>query len=426
MPLTTVLKIILLAALLFLSATFSGSETALFSLRRWRVRRLSSEGLKWAHLVKRFLEDPKLILITILVGNEMVNVASSNLAASLRRELWGGAGQIGIFIGIGVMTFLLLVLGEITPKTIAINYPEQFSHRTASFLNLFSLVVRPVARALNSLTGLLTRKGPRGSTLDHFTFTEEDFKALLKVGTKEGSLHPEELNIIRGVFRLNDAQVKEAMVPRTDMAAIPYDYPLTKALSFARKTKFSRIPCYRASLDDIVGIVYVKDLLSLRYHLISPQSLSQLMKPAMFVPAHQRLLSLIRQMQQRQTTIAIVLDEYGGTAGLVTLEDLLEEMMGEIEDEFDVPTSYARKLRKNLYLFKAQTPLREFNRRMGVRLKARYTHTLAGYVLELMERVPHQGESAEDEAFIYHIAKMSGPRILTITVKRKISNKEGG
>ena len=426
MPLTIVLKIILLAALLFLSATFSGSETALFSLRRWRVRRLSSEGLKWAHLVKRFLDDPKLILITILVGNEMVNVASSNLAASLRRELWGGAGQVGIFIGIGVMTFLLLVLGEITPKTIAINYPEQFSRRTAPFLKLFSFAVRPLARALNSLTGLLTRKGPRGRTLEHFTFTEEDFKALLKVGTKEGSLHPEELNIIRGVFRLNDAQVKEAMVPRTDMAAMPYDYPLTKALSFARKTKFSRIPCYRGSFDDIVGIVYVKDLLSLRYHLISPQSLSQLMKPAMFVPAHQRLLSLIRQMQQRQTTIAIVLDEYGGTAGLVTLEDLLEEMMGEIEDEFDVPTSYARKLRKNLYLFKAQTPLREFNRRMGVRLKARYTHTLAGYVLELMERVPRQGESTEDEAFVYHITKMSGPRILTITVKRKISKKEGG
>ncbi|MDH5715471.1 MAG: hemolysin family protein [Candidatus Aminicenantes bacterium] len=426
MSVAIVLKIILLAALLFLSATFSGSETALFSLRRWRVHRLSSEGLKWAHVVKRFLEDPKLILITILVGNEMVNVASSNLAASLRRELWGGAGQVGIFIGIGVMTFLLLILGEITPKTIAINYPEQFSHRTASFLNLFSLVVRPVARALNSLTGLLTRKGPGGRALEHFTFTEEDFKALLKVGTKEGSLHPEELNIIRGVFRLNDAQVKEAMVPRTDMAAIPYDYPLTKALSFARKTKFSRIPCYRASLDDIVGILYVKDLLSLRYHLISPQSLSQLMKPAMFVPAHQRLLSLIRQMQQRQTTIAIVLDEYGGTAGLVTLEDLLEEMMGEIEDEFDVPTSYARKLGKNLYLFKAKTPLREFNRRMGVRLKARYTHTLAGYVLELMERVPRQGESAEDEAFVYRITKMSGPRILTITVKRKISEKEGG
>ncbi len=426
MPLTIVLKIILLAALLILSATFSGSETALFSLRRWRVRRLSSEGLKWAHLVKGFLDDPKLILITILIGNEMVNVASSNLAASLRRELWSGAGQLGILIGIGVMTFLLLVLGEITPKTIAINYPEQFSRRTAPFLKLFSFAVRPLARALNSLTGLLTRKGPGEKRLDSSTFTEEDFKALLKVGTKEGSLHPEELNIIRGVFRLNDAQVKEAMVPRTDMVAIPYDYPLTKALSFARKTKFSRIPCYRGRLDDIVGIVYVKDLLSLRYHLISPQSISQLMKPAMFVPAHQRLLSLIRQMQQRQNTIAIVLDEYGGTAGLVTLEDLLEEMMGEIEDEFDVPISYARKLGKNIYLFKAHTHLREFNRRMGARLTAKYSHTLAGYVLELMERIPRQGETAEDEAFVYHIAKMSGPRILSIKVKKKISKKEGG
>ncbi|TKJ32335.1 hypothetical protein CEE39_05765 [bacterium (candidate division B38) B3_B38] len=426
MPLTIVLKIILLAALLILSATFSGSETALFSLRRWRVRRLSEEGFKWAHLVKRFLEDPKLILITILVGNEIVNVASSNLAASLRRELWGGAGQVGILIGIGVMTFLLLVLGEITPKTIAINYPEQFSHRTASFLRLFSLAVRPVARAINSLTGLLTRKGPEGKPSDSFTFTEEDFKAMLKMGTKEGSLHPEELNIIRGVFRLNDAQVKEVMVPRTEMVAIPYDYPLAKALGFSKKTKFSRLPCYRGSLDDIVGIVYVKDLLSLRYHLISPQSLSQLMKPAMFVPTHQRLLSLIRQMQQRQTTIAIVLDEYGGTAGLVTLEDLLEELVGEIEDEFDVPTSYARKLRENLYLFRAQIPLREFNRRMGARLKAKYTHTLAGYLMELIERVPQKGESAEDEAFVYQIAKMSGPRILTIRVKRKISKKEGG
>jgi len=426
MPLVTGLKIILIAALLILSATFSGSETALFSLRRWRVHRLSGEGYKWAHLVEGFLKDPKLTLITILVGNEMVNVASSNLAASLRRELWGGAGQVGVIIGIGVMTFLLLVLGEITPKTIAINYPEQFSRRTAYFLRLFSLSVRPVAKAINSMTGFLTRRGAKGKQLESFTFTEEDFKAMVKMGAKEGSLPHHEMHIIRGVFRLNDAQVEEAMVPRTDMVAIPYDYPLPKALSFAKKTKFSRLPVYRGSLDDIVGILYVKDLLSYRFHLLSSQSLSQLMKPAMFVPAHQRLFRLIRQMQQRQTTIAIVLDEYGGTAGLVTLEDLLEEMVGEIEDEFDVPTSYVRKLRKNLYLFKAQTPLREFNRRMGADLEAKYTHTLAGYLMELVEKVPHEGEKAEDNYFIYRIKKMSGPRILTVTVKRKSLTEEGG
>ena len=425
MPIAILLKIFLIAALLILSATFSGSETALFSLRRWRVRRLSGEGLKWAHLVERFLEDPKLILITILVGNEMVNVASSNLAASLRRDLWAEAGQVGILIGIVAMTFLLLVLGEIAPKTIAINYPEQFTRRTAPFLKLFALAVRPVARAIKSLTSLLTRRRPRGERLESISFTEEDFKAMLKMGAKEGSLQPNELHIVRGIFRLNDAQVSEAMVPRTEMVAIPYDYPLAEALSFAKKSKFSRLPVYRGSLDDIVGIIYIKDLLSLRFHLLSPQSLSQLMKPVMFVPAHQRLLSLIRQMQKRQTTIAIVLDEYGGTAGLVTLEDLLEELVGEIEDEFDVPTSYARKLRKNLYQFKAQIPLREFNRRMAAHLKAKYTHTLAGYLMELMERVPREGETAEDESFIYQITKVSGPRILTVRVTRKTSKKRG-
>ena len=419
------LKIFLLAALLILSATFSGSETALFSLRRWRVHRLSGEGFTWANLVEKFLQDPKLTLITILVGNEMVNVASSNLAASLRRELWGGAAQVGILIGIGMMTFLLLVLGEITPKTIAINYPEQFSRRTAYFLRFFASAIRPIAKAIHSLTGILTRKGPKEGYLGSLTFTEEDFKAMLQMGAKERSLHPDELHIIKGIFRLNDAQVREIMVPRTEMIAIPYDYPLVKALSFAKKTKFSRLPVYRESLDDIVGILYVKDLLSLRFRLLSPQSLSQLIKPVMFVPAHQRLLSLIRQMQQRQTTIAIVLDEYGGTAGMVTLEDLLEEMVGEIEDEFDVPTTYARKLRKNLYQFRAQIPLREFNRRMGVDLQAKHTYTLAGYLLELMERVPRQGERVEDEAFIYQITKMTGSRILTVRVRRKDPTEAG-
>jgi CBS domain containing-hemolysin-like protein len=423
-------KFVLLAVLLVFSATFSGSETAFFSLKKWRLDRLSSEGKKWAKTASRLLRDSQALLITILIGNEIVNITASNLAADIRAHFFDKLRhlfrpedvlfyeRIGIVAAVFAMTFLLLVFGEITPKTLAIRNPAGFARVTSRVLSLFQKIAAPLLFTFSTISKGFTSMLDRKTRASEQQLTEEDFKMMVAVGEKEGVLEETELEMIHGVFHLGDVNVNALMVPRTEILCLSEDSTVEAALSMIRDEKHSRIPVFRGDIDTITGVIYARDLLGARFDLDASKDLKNYIRPVHYVPETKNAMQLLQEMRKKMTHIAIVLDEFGGTSGLITIEDLLEELFGEIEDDFDVPEEPFRKIDRTTWLAASRAELDDFNKQFQVSLEGGEAHTLGGYVFNLFGRLPEQGESIRDDLFTYTIEKLEGTRMVTIRVKR--------
>jgi magnesium and cobalt exporter, CNNM family len=417
--------VVLLVALLVLSAIISASETAFFSLRPWRVERLKRDKPGPGRIIARALRDPRVFIVSVIVGTELVNVASANVMAVLQRRYEGLVlpPEISLVIGVLLTSGLLVLLCDLGPKTVAASFPEATAMRLARPLRLFLIAVRPVALPLARFTSFLTEapaaRGREGGA--PAPLTEEDFRTLIEISAREGILKPSQTEMIEAAFRLGDLQVRQVMVPRPDVVGIKDSASPEEALALIRDIRHSRVPMYRESIDDIVGILYAKDLLAQRFSLRPGSALRELARPALFVPEVMRARQLVRELQARKVHLAVVVDEYGGTAGVVTLEDLLEEMVGEFTDEFDRPVRVFRRVRKGLFWVRASMALPEFNRKVRTRIKDPAVATIGGYVLKLFDRVPAEGDSVSDESFIFTVRRMKGHRILVLMVKRKES-----
>jgi putative hemolysin len=418
---TLLIDLGVLLGLIALLAFFSSSETSLFSLRPWRVERLVRDDPVRGAAIVKLIGNPLGLLVTLVVGAELVTIMGSNFTAVLRRQYledWAGWGIIVVLLGTSA---LFLLLGEISPKALAANYPEWLATRVARPLLLISRVLAPVARPLAWLASRLPSSG-RGS--EGQTLSEADFRMVVEAGLREGALNSREVEMIGAVFRIGDMPVRAVMVPRTDISALPATATLAEALNHIRRNRHSRVPIYEGDIDKIVGILYAKDLLGLPEDGQSTVKVRTLAREAFFVPEMMRGQKLIREFQARRMHLAVVVDEYGGTSGLVSLEDLLEEIVGEIADDYDRPVAMLRQVRSDLYWVQGALAFTEFKKQLRAKAKAGDYDTLGGYLLLLFGKVPRSGEAVSDKQFTYTVARMEKRRIIEVMIEPSGSGQE--
>jgi putative hemolysin len=328
------IRISLITFLLLLSAFFSGSEVALFSLGPLRLQQMKEKKLPSFRVIERLLDQPRRLLISILVGNEIVNVSASTLATPVFISYLGERGEL---IAIITMTFLTLFLGEIIPKSLGISYPETVSSLIARPMREFVQLVTPIRRVINRLVDAITsllriKRDPRETI-----YMEAEFKDLVDLGHREGSLEETEKEMIHRVFRLGDTTVSTIMTPKNQLFTLPLEVGFEKLLKLVKEKHYSRIPVYSQDKNNIVGILNAKDLLPFIAQTGGQRfSLATLLRKPLFVPQNKSIDELLRELQQKKVHIAIAVNEHGNVTGLVTMEDILEEIFGEIYDEYDL------------------------------------------------------------------------------------------
>ncbi len=409
---------VLFVLLLILSAFFSGSETALFAVNRLRVRHMQEEGNARAKVVLRLLEDPGRVLTTLLMGNNIVNVAASVLATAFLVDHFGP--QRGALYTIVLMTALLLIVGEVTPKTFAAKYADPIALWVAYPIQWLSVTLYPLIRVLSAVSAVLLR--PLGGRVDLRSplVTQEEIRLLVKMGEEQGVIEEAEREMIHSIFEFGDTVAREIMVPRIDIVCVEDTAPLDEILRVVLAEGHSRIPVYHERIDHIVGVVYVKDLLS---HLKAGRHLvpaKELMRPAFFVPEGKRLDELFREMRRKMIHMAIVVDEYGGTAGVVTIENLLEEIVGPIMDEYDVEEKLVEIVNDRVAFIDGRMNIEEVNELLGLALPPGEVDTIGGFVYTLLGHVPTQGESVAYDGVEIRVERLEGQRIAKVRITKRV------
>ena len=325
-------RLLAMGALIILSAAFAGSETALFSLSRVARERLARSTASGDRYIVALLNDPRRLIATILVGNELINVTFSSLAATVVQDWLPGAGEVAlVFASTGLTVPLLLLIGEITPKTVALRVPERWARVAARPLGFFALVSAPVRGVLATIAGGIVRLlGAGGGPPPPKAIDEAEFRALVDVGQEEGTLEPTERHLIHSVFKFGDRTVAEIMTPARKVVSLSYDLPIARLTAEVARAGLSRIPIHRGRKEDIIGILYAKDLVGTSLGRLKGRSVKDLLHPPMYVPKTTKCDRLFREFQRKRTHLALVVDEYGRLVGLVTMEDLLIALFGTI------------------------------------------------------------------------------------------------
>ena len=410
------LQLLCLVALVFCSALLTGAEAAYFSLGRARLKRLAEQQEERDTAFAPLLSQPHDLLVTLLVGITAVNIGAAALAAAIAERLLGG---VGLVVAIPVMVGLLTVLGEVLPMTLAVEHPEAFSKIVSRPVTWLSMILTPVRIVLGSLTAVTLRlvgsERPRGEP----EISEEELRTLVDVGAREGVVDRTEREMIHGVFELEDTLARELMVPRPDMICIDVTTPRDQILPTLREHLYSRFPVYEGSLDQIVGILYTKDLLPYHAGLPADFELRAHLHPPYFVPESKRADALLREFQAKKLHMAVVVDEYGDTAGLVTLEDLLEELVGEIRDEFDDDERLIQPLGPGSFRVAGRMAIDDFNTATGLQLSDQGYATVGGWVLDLFGRIPHRGERKETESCSVSVERVERTRGVEVVVTLK-------
>jgi putative hemolysin len=399
-----------LVLLLCCSAFFSGSETALMSLNAVRLRWMRSEGHDTRNITA-FLSDPARVLATILIGNLLANLTASTIATSLAIYWWGGAG-VGIVIAI--MSTFLLIFGEITPKILAVKNVDRVARWTTPILQIFATITTPVRLPLMGISNRFLQWSVGSDTTPSTSVTEEDLITLVNIGHEQGDMNQFENRMIQAVLRYTDMLVSSVMVPRVDMLAVSTAMSQKDVHRFLIKTRHSKIPVYHESLDTIHGILYAKQAL-----LQPNQSYHKLLVPPFYVPETARLHQVFHQMREQQRRMAIIVDEFGGTVGLVTMEDLVEEVFGEIYDEFEHPDRTIHRIRPRVYRVPGTASVYEINAMLHLQLPETEYDTVAGLVIGMLERLPFSGETIRVEGALLRAEQIRDNRIqsliLTVT-----------
>jgi len=409
---------IALAILLLLSGFFSGAETALLAANKLRLRQRREEGDRRAARLIRLLEEPGPVLTALLVGNNIVNVTAAVLAGVLFVQ-WVGPAR-GPWLAVVAMTVLLLILGEITPKTFAAKHADRLALWAGRPVAWLTVALFPVIRLLSLFSSLLVRPLGGRVNLASPLVTEEEIRLLVKMGEEEGVIAEDERQMIHSIFEFGDTVAREVMTPRIDMVCVDDTTPVDGVLRVIIEEGHSRIPVYHETIDQIVGVVHVKDLLShikAGHHTLS---VKEVMRPAFFVPESKRLDDLFREMRRKRTQMAIVVDEYGGTAGLVTLEDLLEEIVGPIPDEYDVEEKLFETTDGQTAVVDGRLSIEEVNELMGLTFPTGEVDTIGGFVYSLLGHVPQQGEAVAYGDVEIVVEKLEGHRVARVRINRRV------
>jgi putative hemolysin len=392
------LQLVLLLALIACSALLTGAEAAYFSLGRARLRRIAKQPGAAEPLVTR----PHDLLVTLLVGITLINIGASALATHIADELFGS--RYSLIVEMIAMVLLLTTFGEVLPMTLAVKYPERF----------LAIVRRPVRWLEVLVSPVRVLVGHASET--QASLSEDELRTLVDVGASEGVVEREEREMIHKVFELEDTLVRSLMVPRTDMFCLDVKTPGSEILPALREHLHSRVPVYEGSIDVIVGVLYTKDLLPYVKGLSPDFDLRAHLHPPYFVPESKRADALLQEFQAKKLHIAIVVDEFGGTAGLVALEDLLEELVGEIADEYDEHERLIQKIDARTYRVAGKLSVDAFNAATGLAISSEAYDTVGGWVLDLFGRVPRKGERTETPELVVTVEKVERTRVIEVLI----------
>ena len=408
-----ILQIGLLIVLLLGSGFFSASETSLMSLSKIRIRYMEEEGVKGAKLVSSLIEKSSDLLSSILVGNNVVNIAATSVSTSLFISIFGDGG---VAIATAVMTVLVLIFGEITPKTIAANSPEKIAVIVSKPISIIMKITKPIVWVFNLLTGIIFKiMGIENDGVKPF-ITEEELKAMVNVSHEEGVLEIEEREIINNVFQFGDMQAKEAMIQRLDMVAVNIEDSYDEIIELFKSEKLSRLPVYQESIDDIVGILNIKYIFFLCDEEIQNFNIKNYVREAFFTYEFKKITQLLEEMKKEKSQMAIVVDEYGGTAGLLTIEDLVEVIVGDIDDEYDEEEEEIVKVSDNEYLVEGSTKISDVNEQIGINFESDEFDSIGGFIIGYLKRIPEENELIEVGNVKFSVESIDKNRINKIRI----------
>lgn len=409
------LQLILLIISLLLCATASAAETALTSISRIKLKNMVEAGDAKAIEIERLISQPNIFLSTILVVNSVAVIVASSLATLLAlrySETYGG------LISTIVISLVVLIFCEITPKTAAVQNPIRWARVLVGPVRGAAWLLRPVIWSLSAVTNTLVRM--LGGQMKHRGpfVTEEEIRLMVSVGEEEGVLEEEETEMIHSIFEFADTPVREVMIPRIDMVTLESDATVDEAVDLALQGGFSRIPVYEETIDNIIGILYTKDMLRQLREGHDNAPIRDLLRPAYFVPETKKLDDLLREVRQSRTHLAIVVDEYGEVVGLVTIEDLVEEIVGDIQDEFDREETLYERVNPDEYIFDAKISVDEFNEVMDTNLEDEEYDTLGGFMYAQLDKIPVVGDTITYKNLVFTVLDTRGRRITKVKVVR--------
>ena len=405
-------QIMILIILLILSGFFSMSETALTSLSKIRIRHMVEEKVKGAKLVEKLTEDPNKLLGAILIGNNIVNIAASALATTIFVDIFGASG---VGIATAVMTVLVLIFGEITPKSIAKQKSEQVSLKVSKPISIIVKVFKPFIGIFTFISsGFIRLLGGDPKANEPF-ITEEELKTMVGVSEEEGVLEDVEKEMIFNVFDFADAQVKDVMVQRVDIIAVDIDASYEEVLETIKTEQFSRIPVYNQTIDDIVGVLNVKDL------IIAGQNkegfkVSDYMREPHYTFEFKKIKELFNEMKKSRNHMSVVLDEYGGTVGIVTIEDLIEEVFGDIEDEYDDYNEEIEVVKEDEYIVDGSARLDDISDLIGVNMESEEFDSVGGLIIGELGRFPDNKEEVNLNNIRFVVEEIDKNRIRKVRI----------
>ena len=384
------IQLITIIILLFLSAFFSSAETAFMTVSRIKIRSLMDEGNRHAALVAKIIDNSGKMLSAVLIGNNIVNISCSALATTFTINVWG---SYATGIATGVLTLFVLIFGEITPKNLASKFNTKLVLLYAPVIYGLMIILTPVIFIVDHLAGIVLKLFGTNSKDKSNTITEEELRTIVKVSHEEGIIEKDERQIIDNLFDFGDTSVKDVMIPRIDMTVADVNSSYDDIITLFKSTMYTRIPIYENDTDNVIGTLNIKDLIVT--NVDDSFNIRKIMREPFFTYEHKNTSELFKEMQLKRYSIAIVLDEYGQTAGLVTMEDILEEIVGNILDEHDEEDTYIEKKPDGTFVMNGMTPLEEVGEALNLDFEDEDYDTLNGLLISLIDKIPSEHEVFE-------------------------------
>lgn len=389
-------------------------------MNKLRLRILRKEKNKKALRVSRLLEKKELLINTLLIANDLVNILLSSIITAVAMRLFGSKG---VGIATFAVTLMLLVFGEITPKAISTRKPDGIAYSLSFFVSLVVHILHPIVILFTLFSRLILKI--RGISMEkpEHTYSEEDIKSFIEIGEETGVLENGEKNMMNSVFKFTDITAAEIMIPRTSIIRLPQDANYTEVIEKAQRTRFSMFPVYRENIDDIIGILYLKDLLK-----SNPKDfkLTEVMREPLFIPGTRKITSVVQVMQENHQSMAIIIDEYSGTDGLITQSDIHREIFGTSGNKtpWQGESNLEALKDKDEFLVDGSTLLVDLKIYFGIKLESNINDTLGGWIFEKLDRIPVIGDSVEEDGIIYSVAAMEMRRITQVQIVKKQKEEE--
>jgi len=387
--------IIILISLIILSAFFSGSEIAFIVGNKIKIEIRARKKNIAAESAQHFINNPQKFFSTILIGNNIVNIAFASISALFLSAIFG----LNKFTILIISTFIILLFGELIPKYLARELADRIILLAALPLRAVSILLYPFVKITSSLSSLFTQSSNVSEEKINYLFSKEDIETLVKESHEAGIVNKKESDIISKVFSLGDIRVYEAMRPRTEIVGIEIGQSIDEALSIFIESGYSKLPVYEDNLDNIKGVIYAYDIFK------SPKNLNEIIKEIIFVPETKKGFDMLNEFLSKQASIAVVIDEFGGTAGIITMEDIIEELFGEIRDEYDIEEDICRKIDENTYIINGKVEIDYINEKYNLNIPTGDYETIGGYITTRLGRIPAQGENVLIDGFNILIAR---------------------